>query len=293
MASLSAGARHTCAVTTAAVVRCWGDNRYGQLGDGTTTFRRFRVDPLGLSGVGAQISAGDQHTCAVTTGGAVKCWGRNVAGVLGDGTDTNRTSPTPVSGQSTGMAAVGAGLYRTCAVETTGKAWCWGSGVLGDGQQYRVSLLPVRVDPRLAFRPDGLLTEGPGAPRGDQIYNTDGTNQSTGQIALRPGASRSYTWEVQNDGQEADAIALKGLTPPGGFTITYTVGGTDVSAAVTAGTLTHPSSPRPRDGHRHGERADDGHPGQPRSEADRDVAGRCDQGRQPGEVQRLLIGGQR
>ena len=54
VASISAGGRHTCAVTTAAVVRCWGDNRYGQLGDGTTTFRRFRVDPVGLAGVGAR-----------------------------------------------------------------------------------------------------------------------------------------------------------------------------------------------------------------------------------------------
>ena len=53
---------------------------------------------------------------------------------------------------------------------------------------------------------------------------------------LRPGAIQSYSWEVENDGQEPDAIALKGLTPPGGYTVTYAVGGTDVTAAVQAGT---------------------------------------------------------
>jgi hypothetical protein len=156
--------------------------------------------------------------------------------MLGDGTTTTRTSPTPVSSLSSGIAAIAGGVLHSCAVETSGTAWCWGQARLGDGTQLRVSTVPGRVDPRLAFRPDGLLTEGPGAPRGDDIYNTDGSQQSTGQVPLRPGTSRVYTWQVQNDGQSPDAIALKGLTPPGGYAVSYTVGGTDVSAAVRAGT---------------------------------------------------------
>ena len=236
MASISAGGRHTCAVTTAAVIRCWGDNRYGQLGDGTTTFRRFRVDPVGLAGVGARVSAGREHTCAVTTGGAAMCWGRNQTGAVGNGTSYMRTSPTPVSGLSTGIAAVAAGSAHSCAVESSGRAWCWGQGRLGNGAESSVSYVPVRVDPRLAFRPDGLISESTSPPRGDAIYNTTGSEQSSSQIVLRPGAIQSYSWEVENDGQEPDAIALKGLTPPGGYTVTYAVGSTDVTAAVQAGT---------------------------------------------------------
>jgi hypothetical protein len=156
--------------------------------------------------------------------------------MLGDGTRIARTSPTPVSGLSSGLAAIAGGVLHSCAVEMSGKAWRWGQARLGDGMQLRVSTVPVRVDPRLAFRPDGLLTEGPGAPRGDGIYNTDGSEQSTGQVPLGPGTTRVYTWQVQNAGQSPDDMALKGLTPPGGYTVNYTVDGTDVSAAVRAGT---------------------------------------------------------
>ena len=73
---ISAGLSHTCAVVNGGA-KCWGRNIVGQLGDGTMSLRSKPVDVVGLTSGVATISVGDGHTCAVTTAGGVKCWGRN------------------------------------------------------------------------------------------------------------------------------------------------------------------------------------------------------------------------
>jgi alpha-tubulin suppressor-like RCC1 family protein len=94
--AFSAGYNHTCALTTGGGVKCWGWNNAGQLGDGTTIERTTAVDVTGLSSGITAISGGGRHTCALTTSGGVKCWGRNAGGQLGDGTTIERTMPVPV-----------------------------------------------------------------------------------------------------------------------------------------------------------------------------------------------------
>ncbi len=83
--AIAAGGSHTCALTRAGIVECWGSNRAGQLGDGTTADRRFPVAVSALAGVAA-IAAGGSFTCARSSAGGVACWGDNAHGQLGDGT---------------------------------------------------------------------------------------------------------------------------------------------------------------------------------------------------------------
>lgn len=145
--ALTAGGSHTCALMESGAVKCWGNNTYGQLGDGSTTNRALPVDVAGLGASATAIAAGVYHTCAITTGGGVACWGWNAYGQLGNGSTV--TSSTPVAVQSLGgpATAIAAGWAHTCAVLASGDVKCWGwnvLGELGDGTQTN-RVTPVRV----------------------------------------------------------------------------------------------------------------------------------------------------
>jgi alpha-tubulin suppressor-like RCC1 family protein len=89
---------HTCARRASGTVVCWGDNTFGQLGDGTVGI--LRSTPVAVSGLSdaVEIDAGERHTCARRASGTVVCWGLGDNGQLGDGMMTTRLTPVAVMG---------------------------------------------------------------------------------------------------------------------------------------------------------------------------------------------------
>jgi alpha-tubulin suppressor-like RCC1 family protein/alpha-beta hydrolase superfamily lysophospholipase len=140
--SIGLGSRHSCAALSDGTLRCWGRNTNGELGNASTTSSSVPVtvsgvsDAVSVAGGGDNDATGSGHTCAVSSGGGVKCWGKNTYGQLGDASTTQRTTPVAVSGLGSGVAAVDLGMYASCALLGDGTAKCWGrnnNGQLGDG----------------------------------------------------------------------------------------------------------------------------------------------------------------
>lgn len=124
--ALALGAEHACALANDGKVLCWGANKDGQLGDGTTTRRDAPVAVTGLPAPAVEIAAGASHTCARVADGGVWCWGSNGRGQLGDGTLDTRTRPVRVE-NLLAAASIAAGGHRTCARNAADHfVVCWG-----------------------------------------------------------------------------------------------------------------------------------------------------------------------
>jgi formylglycine-generating enzyme required for sulfatase activity/alpha-tubulin suppressor-like RCC1 family protein len=153
---VSMGWRSACALTAGGAVQCWGDNTYGELGNGSTTSSLVPVQVTGLTSGVTVVSVGTgtfpangnagAFACALTAGGAVQCWGYNQSGELGNGSTTSSLVPVQVTGLTSGVTAISAGAVSTCAITAGGGVECWGgnNGLLGNGTTMN-SLIPVQV----------------------------------------------------------------------------------------------------------------------------------------------------
>lgn len=200
--SVTAGGYHACAVVSD-VAKCWGDDSNGQIGDGTSgtppEFDALVPSPVVGLGPVSKLSAGEQHTCALLPDGAVRCWGANGYGQLGDGTTTPSNVPVAVPGLT--ATDIAAGDRTTCAVVGGGGVSCWG----GD------ALTPTPVA--------GITTA--------QAVSVGGSPTSPHACALLAGGS-IVCWGDDTYGQLGDGAASSG---PGPVPVT----GISGASAVVAG----------------------------------------------------------
>jgi alpha-tubulin suppressor-like RCC1 family protein len=207
--AIAAGEAYSVALKADGSVWTWGNNTFGQLGDGGTA---GRTSPSQVLTGATAIAAGYHHAVALKTDGTVWAWGENYAGEVGDGTTTIRRSPVPVSGLSN-VVAVAASFCNSYAVKADGTVWAWGlnwGGQIGDGTTTN-RWVPVQV-PGLA----GVQAIAAGEGFALALV-THGA--STGAV---------WAWGYNSAGQLGDGTTTTRLTP-------QPVVGASLAKAVFAG----------------------------------------------------------
>ena len=235
LGSIVGGDSHSLSVTLAGQLYAWGNNNNNELGDGTTTVRRT---PTLISFTGLQlgetirkVSAGQLHSLAVTTNGRVYAWGHGSSGQLGNGSTSNRTSPTLISfpGILSGetIQTVIAGQLHSLAVTTNGRVYAWGngsSGQLGNGSTSNSST-PSLVN----FT--GLLS-------GETIQQVSGGAYHSISVTT---SGRIYAWGYNGNGELGDGTTINRSSPKlisltglqDGETVQMVVAGSYHSLALT------------------------------------------------------------
>ena len=140
--AISAGLYSTCALLSNETVKCWGDDRYGQLGDGTETNSLTPVTVQGLNNAVSISARAGYHACAVLSDGRAQCWGSGYGGALGNGSSVDSSSIKTVQGLSN-VASISTGANFTCAALTDGSAYCWGETPDGTGGSTTPTLVPL------------------------------------------------------------------------------------------------------------------------------------------------------
>jgi alpha-tubulin suppressor-like RCC1 family protein len=189
--SVTAGQRHTCAITTQREAYCWGANDQSQAGG-------FAGGPTPLRIQGAlpwtQISAGYTHTCAVRSDGALFCWGQSERGEIGNGSFFTATQPARVA-ITDPVASVSAGQSRTCARTTVGRVYCWGS--IWTLRQDGLELSRSQTTPQLVPGSPSMSTISVGA------FTTCGADFT----------GFAYCWEANPRGSIGDGSTEGSVTP--------------------------------------------------------------------------------
>lgn len=187
--AIAAGGQHTCAITKNNGVQCWGYNRYGQLGDGTKTMSNIPVSVRGLSHPIVSIAAGIDHTCAITSEGNVKCWGKNLSGRLGDGSNSlHSTTPVDVINLDGTAVSVTAGDEHTCVILENGGVQCWGSNTSGQ--------LGIDRNRNLSKTPEYTLDLTSGVSQISAGYSKTCATMNDGKLKCWGWLGSDYFWDT-------------------------------------------------------------------------------------------------
>lgn len=212
---VAAGETHTCALVTGGTVRCWGEATQGQLGNGSFGTRsRTPVEVQGLTNV-STLRSGGRFSCALTSAGAVWCWGDNSSGQLGNGGTNPSAVPVQVSGLTGGVSELTVSSCSACVRSSSGVVSCWGCNSFSQL----------------------------GSPGGGQRNTPTAVPGMTGVSALNDGLSDSYScgalstggakcWGYNGFGQLGTGDVV---TPPGPVSTTLPPQGAHLTGAVSRG----------------------------------------------------------
>jgi alpha-tubulin suppressor-like RCC1 family protein len=232
---IASGYSHSCLLRNGKAY-CWGDDTYGELGNGTTTTTPQSTPvPVYAAGVLSgltliQISAGQDWTCALASTGAAYCWGNNSIAVSGDrvdlGNGANAASdvPVPVSG-GLFFTQISVGGDFACGVTSDGVAYCWGnnqSGQLGNGGT-AASIVPSAVT----------------ATSGTELYRLTLTQIAAGNSDTCALASTgaAYCWGLGTGGQLGNGASGSSSTAVA-VTVSGVLSGVTLVQIATGGTTT-------------------------------------------------------
>ncbi|PTL59482.1 Ig-like domain-containing protein [Paraconexibacter algicola] len=255
--AITAGEYWSCAILDDGSAACWGENPYGQLGNGTTGefFEPGATTPVSVllpaGRTATAITAGPYHTCATLDDDTATCWGANFVGALGDGTTTS--SPTPVAVRlAAGRRAttLSAGAVHTCATLDDGTAACWGGGEAGQRGDGKTNAAYVAV--RSAISPTPVNTV-PVCTAGAATVARDATGVEVGSCSdadpgdtldLRITAAPTHGTAVV-DGSRVRYTPDAGYTGSDSVTFVANDGAADSAAATATITV---DGPRPSPG---------------------------------------------
>lgn len=265
---------HTCGITVLKVAYCWGFNGLGQGGIGSNVTWNGPQAVIGNIAF-TSIATGAAHSCGINDQGAAYCWGDNSGGQLGTGNNNQALIPTPVTGGLTfDTTSITAGRFHTCALTTTGQAYCWGanaSGQLGDasnspknaptavgggpfsgisaGVSHTCAVTTAGAAYCWGDNTTGELGDGGNSPSNTPVAVTGGlsfTSIAAGGAHTCGLATTGniYCWGENHDGQLGKADTLDVATPTqvfGGQVYSAVDAGAQSTCAILAGGGTGPS----------------------------------------------------
>ncbi|SHI94375.1 RCC1 domain-containing protein [Flavobacterium haoranii] len=204
--TISAGYTHSVGIKTDGTLWAWGDNGYGQLGDGTTIAKSSPTQ-IGTANNWQSVSASGGFTLAIKADGTLWAWGNNTFGQLGDGTTTNKITPTQI-GTSTNWIRVATGEGFVLAIRDNGALWAWGNnnfGQLGDGTTVN-KIVPTQIGTDTSWL---KIAAGNGFSLATKMNGTLWTwgNNSDGQLGNGTTNNAIVPTQIGTDNDWADVAA--------------------------------------------------------------------------------------